>query len=206
MKGAGRRSSRGGLPAEGAGGSDQTLSKDVCVTWVFTGELVCFSRPTRGVPASCTDEEGALPGPTAAPGRGPGRGEEWAQGRVRPVGVSAGLGVPVTRQPPTDVLGLRWAMCAGRSGGAVTMRCGCAPQDPKPGRPPSGQDQAGGQGLAGLPRGRGSGSFQGSTKPGPGCLLPSEVELGVRVHPGTHTPPRLSLMCGVKWGETLGPV
>lgn len=87
------------------------------------------------------------------------------------------------------------------------MRCGYAPppQDPKPDRPPGGQDQAGGQGLSGLPRGRGSGSFQGSTKPGPGVCSPlrwsweSGSTLGL-------TPPRLSLMCGVKWGETLGPV
>lgn len=153
MKGAGRRPSRGGLLAGGAGGSDQTLSEDVCVTWVFTGELVCFSRPTRGVPASCTDEEGALPGPTAAPGRGPGRGEEWAQGRVRPVGVSAGLGVPVTRQPPTDVPGLRWAVCAGRNGGCHHEVWLCPPgsqarpaaqwarpgRRPGPRRPPQGQ-------------------------------------------------------------------
>ena len=80
----------------------------------------------------------------------------------------------------------------------------CTPRIPIPAGPLVGKTSQGARASLASP-GQGSDSFQGSTKPGPRCLRCSEVELGGQV-PGTHTPCRLSLMCGVKWGETLGPV
>lgn len=71
----------GSILEGGAGGSDQALSKDAQrVPWVFTGHLVCFSCPIRlSLPVvqmkrgPCQDSQ--------PPREGPGRGEEWAQGR-----------------------------------------------------------------------------------------------------------------------------
>ena len=163
VKGAGRRL----LLAGGPGGSDQALSEDICVPWVFTGDLVCSSRPTRGVPASCMDEKGALPGPAAAPRRGPGRGEERARGRVSPEGVCwAGS----SRHPTTthrcagheagNVCWLKW--------GAVTMRCGCAPPGSQSQLAPWWARPVRGPGPLWPPRGRALTPSRGAPSLGPG--------------------------------------
>lgn len=89
----------------------------------------------------------------------------------------------------------------------VTMRCGYAPppgsQEAPTGRPVGKTRQEARASQAS--RGQGSGSFQGSAKPGPGCLLsPLRGGAGRVGPPGTHTPPQAVTDVWGEVGRNLG--